>query len=145
MPKVEITMDQLLTDYDWAQVFADENAGNVNKDTRPAVPGSTVDLTPPTRADVVEIVAAVNSENDGASWEGAFRLRDGRWLFAEGGCDYTGWDCQASNSLTVATSLDELLVYGMSEQQAERLGLAGQRLAVRAGGWGEIDEGGLIG
>lgn len=88
----EITLEELVKDGDWAQVFADENAGNVTKTTDECPPGSGVARTPPNRADVVEIIAAVNGENDGPDWLGLFRLRDGRYLIAQGGCDYTGWD-----------------------------------------------------
>lgn len=92
MAVVEITLKQLMDDSDWAQVFADENAGNVSKECDPCPPGSDVDTTPPNRADVVEIIAAVNGENDESDWIGVFRLQDGRYLLASGGCDYTGWD-----------------------------------------------------
>lgn len=91
-PVKEITLEQMRSDYDWAQVFADKNAGNVNKDTDPCPPMSDVDTSPPSRDDVEEIIAAVNGENDGADWVGVFRLKDGRFLLAYGGCDYTGWD-----------------------------------------------------
>lgn len=91
-PVQEITLPVLLTDSDWAQVFADENDGNVSKNTDACPPGSDVDTAPPSRTDVVEIIAAVNGENDGQDWEGVFRLADGRYLLASGGCDYTGWD-----------------------------------------------------
>jgi hypothetical protein len=92
MPVIETTIQELLADYDWAQVFADENAGNVSKQTDACPPGSDVDTSPPTRADVAEIIAAVNGENDGYDWVGVFKLKDGRFLLASGGCDYTGWD-----------------------------------------------------
>ena len=76
----------------WAQVFADENAGNVTKDVSPIPETSSVDLTPPSRADVAEVLASVNGGYDEADWLGVFRLHDGRFLVASGGCDYTGWD-----------------------------------------------------
>lgn len=91
-PVKEIDLPQLLEDGDWAQVFADENSGNVSKDVDACPPGSDVDLTAPGRADVAKILAAVNGENDAKDWEGVFELRDGRYLLATGGCDYTGWD-----------------------------------------------------
>ena len=90
--RIEITLDEMRTDYDWAQVFADENAGNVDKSVNVAPPGANVGFEPMTRGDVSEIIAAVNGENDEADWLGVFRLKDGRFLVASGGCDYTGWD-----------------------------------------------------
>jgi hypothetical protein len=91
-PRIEITLPELLIDSDWAQVFADENAGNVSKQCDECPPGSDVDTTAPNRRDVKRIVAAVNGENDGPDWVGVFELNDGRFLVASGGCDYTGWD-----------------------------------------------------
>lgn len=65
MPNIEINLEDLNSDYNWAQVFADENSGNVSKDTREIPPGSDIDISPADRSDVVEIIAAVNGENDG--------------------------------------------------------------------------------
>lgn len=127
MAVCEITIEELRQDYDWAQVFADENAGNVDKTTEPIPPHSTVDTSPASREDVKEILAAVNGENDGADWIGVFRLRDRRYLVASGGCDYTGWDCRAQNWMGVAKTLEDALVFGLREEEAARLGLSEQR------------------
>ena len=85
-----MTVEELQSDSDWAEVFADENSGNVSKDTE-AVGSCSAD-PPPTRADVIEILALRNGVRDELGWIGAFLLKDGRFLFAEGSCDYTGWD-----------------------------------------------------
>lgn len=122
MPTIEITLENLLTDSDWAQVFADENYGNVSKAIHVAPPGSCDDAEF-SRSDVVEIIAAVNGENDAADWLGVFRLKDGRFAVASGGCDYTGWDCQAGNNLTVCKSMNDVLAFGLDESQRGRLGL----------------------
>ena len=90
--RIEISMDQLMSDGNWAEVFGDESSGNTDKTTDECPPGSGVDRTPPTRADVAEIIAGVNGERDEDSWVGVFRLKDGRYLVASGWCDYTGWD-----------------------------------------------------
>ena len=92
MPVKEITLEELLQDGDWAYVFADEDDGNVGKETDPCPPDSDVDTSPPSRSDVEEIIAAANGENDGEEWIGVFKLKDGRFLLAAGSCDYTGWD-----------------------------------------------------
>ena len=92
MPVIEITMEELMDSGDWAEVFADESSGNTSKETDPCPPGSDVDTSPPSRSDVAEIIAAVNGENDSEAWTGVFRLKDGRFLLADGSCDYTGWD-----------------------------------------------------
>ncbi len=92
MLKKEIDIGSLLEDYNWAEVFGEGTGGNTDRHTDPCPPGSTVDLNCPSRTDVVEIIAAVNGDNDGPDWVGLFRLKDGRFLVASGGCDYTGWD-----------------------------------------------------
>lgn len=91
-PVRDISLDALSDDYGWGEVFGEGSGGNCNKKTDPCPPGSDVDCTPPSRADVVEVIASANGENDGPEWIGVFRLRDGRFLLAYGGCDYTGWD-----------------------------------------------------
>lgn len=92
MPVLEISLADLMDSSDWAQVFADESYGNTDKCTDPCPPNSNVDLTPPNRSDVAEIIAAIEGERDQGDWLGVFRLKDGRFLLACGGCDYTGWD-----------------------------------------------------
>jgi hypothetical protein len=124
VPNVQITLEELNSSYNWAEVFADYGSGNTSKDTSPALPDMKVDCTPPCRGDVVQIIAAVNGERDGDAWVGLFLLRDGRFLVARGSCDYTGWDCQAGNSLTVAPSLSEAIRFGMGNSDRDRLGLS---------------------
>jgi hypothetical protein len=124
MAKTEITLDQLLTDWDWGEVFGEGGGGNCDKATDEIPPGAEgINKTPPMRADVAEVIAAVNGENDGDEWIGVFRLNDGRFLVAAGGCDYTGWDCQASNSLQIAKSLTDAIGYGLTPEQKLRLEL----------------------
>jgi hypothetical protein len=116
----EITLENLEGSYDWEEVFGEGNGGNCTQDVESLDGTSTSQVR---RSDVVEIIAAVNGENDGDDWIGVFRLNDGRFLVAAGGCDYTGWDCQASNTLTVASSLASAIETGLTPEQAERLGL----------------------
>ena len=118
-----MTLEQLRNDYDWAQVFADENAGNVEKVLHSLPPFSAVNLTHVSRSDVIEIIASVDGENDGPEWVGLFRLQDGRFLVASGGCDYTGWDCQAGNWMGVASTLVDALQFGLSDDEKLRLEL----------------------
>lgn len=123
MAQIEITIEQLMSNGDWAEVFADENSGNVSKTIRTCPVGQPVSDATVSRADVAEIIAAVNGDNDGPDWLGLFKLKDGRFLVASGGCNYTGWDCQAGNSLTVCATLDDALKYGMSDEERTRLEL----------------------
>jgi len=92
MPNVEMELEQILDDEDWAQVFADENYGNVSKKAEAVPPGSSASTSPVSRIDIEEVFACVNGYPDGDEWLGLFLIDDGRWLVAKGGCDYTGWD-----------------------------------------------------
>lgn len=119
----EIDLPELLTDYDWSEVFGEGSGGNCDRTIQVVPPGAAVDSSGISRAMVVEVIAAVNGENDGDQWVGLFLLNDGRYLVAEGGCDYTGWDCQAGNSLCVAGSLEDAIKYGLNSEQQSRLGI----------------------
>lgn len=121
----EVDIPELLDDYDWKQVFGEPGSeyGQILQD---CPPGAVVDITTPVRrTDVQEILAAVNGENDGAEWLGVFFLKDGRYLVGSGGCDYTGWDCQGSNCTLVCSSFNDVMLFGLTDQQKKRLGLDG--------------------
>lgn len=45
---------------------------------------------------VRSIVCEQHGENDGADWIWLVEFADGAKWHVEGGCDYTGWDCQSS-------------------------------------------------
>jgi len=80
-------------------------------------------IDPFTFDDIVEVIACVEGENDGADWLAVLRLQDNRLIFVTAGCDYTGWDCVSDMRSVVAATLPELIRWGMSEEQRERLGL----------------------
>lgn len=113
-------MSELINSYDWAECFGEGSGGNTYN-----IPESLdgTSTHPCSRHDVKEIIAAVNGENDGNNWIGVFELQDGRFLSVDAGCDYTGWDWRASNTLTVASSLESLIETGLNPSQCERLNL----------------------
>jgi len=76
-----------------------------------------------TKDDVAEVLCASEGENDGANWLALLRLKDGRFVFLSAGCDYTGWDCQASGRSTVAKDKKRLIQLGMDADDRSRLGL----------------------
>jgi hypothetical protein len=119
----EIELPDLLKSYHWEEVFGEGDGGNCDGTIQVVPPGAKVDSSGISREMVVEIIAAVNGENDESDWVGLFLLNDGRYLVAEGGCDYTGWDCQANNSLCVAGSLEDAIKYGLNPEQQRRLGI----------------------
>lgn len=42
--------------------------------------------------DVEKVLAVVEGERDERDWHWIGKLRDGRYFYLTGGCDYTGWD-----------------------------------------------------
>lgn len=45
--------------------------------------------------DIQKVLAVWEGENDGDDWRWVLQLLDGRYVFIQGGCSYTGWDCQS--------------------------------------------------
>lgn len=45
--------------------------------------------------DIEKVLAVHEGERDGDDWRWVLLLKDGRYAFLMGGCDYTGWDCQS--------------------------------------------------
>lgn len=73
---------------------------------------------------VVRIVASDEGENDEADWIGVFEMTDGRYLVVRAGCDYTGWDCQASGTHEWHATEDEALSPNtLTVEERTRLGL----------------------
>ena len=88
-----MTLEELQADHNWMEVFADPgNCSDGNCDKTTDVVGQCSPDPSPTRADVVRILASRDGFHDADDWIGVFELRDGRYLFARGGCDLTGWD-----------------------------------------------------
>ena len=115
---------KLWTIYDWAEVFGEGGGGNcfpIIPDHPPGEP--TCSLETFSREDVALIKGQCDGENDGDDWIVWGQLKDGRWFFASGGCDYTGWDCQASNRGDIAASEAGIVRFGMTDQERERFGL----------------------
>ncbi len=50
-------------------------------------------------SDIEVIVAEVCGANDEDNWYWILQMKDGTFSAAEGGCDYTGWDCQSHASI----------------------------------------------
>lgn len=121
---MEEAMLPVLDDYNWAEVFGEGGGGNCTRiiPNRPPFDKNTSTATF-SREDVKEILGISEGERDERSWIIYGLLKDGRWFFAEGGCDYTGWDCQASNSGSVAASREEIERYGMGNEERERFGI----------------------
>lgn len=113
-----------LDSYDWAEVFGEGMGGNCTP-IIPDIPlGSNVSPVTFCREDVAEILGQEEGENDGPDWIVYGRLTDGRFFLARGGCDYTGWDCRADNSGNVAATVEDLIRFGMNEDERKRFKVA---------------------
>lgn len=135
----ETTNEQWREDYDWIEAFGyagqPDTCATVYQsgpDLRRAHPTATEpSLQPFTIADVASVEAMSEGENGDRDWLCLGVLNDGRWFLLAAGCDYTGWDCQAGGTTTLATSRDELLAYGTTTVERERLGLAAADVSAR--------------
>lgn len=107
---------------DWAEVFGEGKEGDNRKDVDVCPEGAEVDITPPFREDVVEIIAMKDGCAGYAPWMGIFRLKDGRFVYAEGECDFVGWTW-SNTWLEVANSLEDFLD-DLEDFRLARLGLS---------------------
>ena len=108
--------------YDWRAAFTFAGGTRYGSaDVRRCI-GQPADLSvePFGRRDVALIVGQDEGENDGADWICFGRLWDGRWFALSAGCDYTGWDCQASGFALVAASAEALIRLGLTDGELER-------------------------
>lgn len=59
--------------------------------------------------DVAYVLGAVLGENDGPDYWWLIAMRDHTYAVVNGGCDYTGWDCQSNASSEIFPTLREAL------------------------------------
>lgn len=116
--KIDVTLEEIQSSRDWAEVFGEDSSGETTQDVE-SLDGTPTSLV--LRTDIAQVLASANGENDGDDWLGVFILKDGRYLAAQGWCDYTGWDCRGGNQLTVASSLGSLIETGLTPVWCERL------------------------
>lgn len=124
-----------LDDWDWAEVFGfcgEEGSANNRVLPQPCV-GYNGKIKPVSRKDVKRIIAMEEGENNGETWVGVFKLKDGRYLFVEAGCDYTGWDCQAGGSSWIGSSLEQIINFGMTQDARDRLKIEEKIILALAG------------
>lgn len=101
-----------LDDYDWAEAFIISNPV-------PAPPtDKELNCANFTREDVQRIIAAVDGQNDESSWLMVGRLKDGRYFSIDAGCD-----CRASGTISVARDKKSIILFGLTSEARERLGL----------------------
>lgn len=80
--------------YDWGDTLGDKFPG---QDARSFAYATTYnDLGPiPNAGAITSLVMEQQGENDGPVWIWRVSFADGSTWIVEGGCDYTGWDCQS--------------------------------------------------
>lgn len=59
--------------------------------------------------DVVKKLAVIEGANEADAWHWILELKDGRFVYLTGGCDYTGWDCQSSATSSIWPTCREAL------------------------------------
>ncbi len=109
-------MDLRLDDYNWQEAF------EFAKGT--PVIGSLAKAGSFDIEDVEEIKGIDEGERDELNWIVWGILKDGRYFSLSAGCDYTGWDCQASGDGRVAETEDEIIRFGMDDEERKRFGIA---------------------
>lgn len=69
--------------------------------------------------DIEKSLACLFGENEGPSWHYVVKLKNGKYAYLTGWCDYTGWGCQeggesklASTALKAANCAPEDEQYG---------------------------------
>lgn len=50
--------------------------------------------------EIDSIIAEVCGANDELDWYWVLKMKDDSFMSAQGGCDYTGWDCQSNCSVS---------------------------------------------
>ena len=105
--------------YDWAMAFK-EGSSNI----MPCPPTEDIDNQSVILPSDVEIIIRIREgENDERDWLLLGILKGGDYIFLRAGCDYTGWDCQASGSIELGKSLKQVMQYGMTEEEIVAIGL----------------------
>lgn len=117
-------IDPRINNYDWEHIF--ENYTNPTHVRTKLARGEAYG-----RADVAEVVAIEDGENDGAEWVGVFHMNDGRFLVVRAGCDYTGWGCQEGGCSDSADTLEDAISFGLTAEERTRLA---EQLTARAAG-----------
>ncbi len=109
-------MDKRLDNDDWEEAF--QYANPATRILEFSGDNENID-----REAVEEIAYIEEGENDGENWILCARLKDGRWFFLSAGCDYTGWDCQAGGEAKIARTKEDIIRFGMGQEDRDRFGI----------------------
>lgn len=67
--------------------------------------------------DIEEVVLELTGRNEEYDWHWICRLKDDKYVYISGGCDYTGWDCQSNGDIEFADTLKEALLLVPQDQR----------------------------
>ncbi len=115
-------------DYNWNEVFGYCGGPNADGNSSGSIPeaaplGADVPTTTFGLDDVEEIYAYIDGEHDERDWVCYGLLKDGRYFSVRAGCDYTGWDCQASGMSSVAKTKEDIERFGLGVEERVILGV----------------------
>jgi hypothetical protein len=68
--------------------------------------------------EVAYVLASVMGENDGPQYFWLCAMKDHTYAVVDGGCDYTGWDCQSSGQAEIYPTL-KLAIAALPELDEE--------------------------
>ena len=74
--------------------------------------------------DVAHVIAVCSWTEEGyaeCTVMGVVLFNDGRYAYVEGGCDTTGWDCRSNVRVCFASSLNDVIRWGMTDESREKL------------------------
>ena len=88
--------------------------------------------------DIKKVWAVWEGENDGDDWRWVLQLKNDRFVFLQGGCDYTGWDCVSWAESTFAETAEKAATEAVEdENQTVYESLADQIKAGKVETWSE--------
>lgn len=67
--------------------------------------------------EVLGILACFPGEADGDSWEYIVQLKNGKYGYVTGSCDYTGWGCKEGGDGKNAETVDEAISYAPEDRR----------------------------
>lgn len=106
---MSITLENIVSNYNWENVF----------NYAPLKNQEETYLT----SDIALVVSAIDGENDEENWVGVFLMKDGKFLYITAWCDYTGWGCQEGGSSSIFDSYNDVVNFGCSSDDRDRLNL----------------------
>lgn len=112
----EVDIKNFKKNYDWVEAF--KYGSNPTKVAESLASTDSFSIE-----NVKNVICFSEGENDGADWICVVELDDGRFASLSAWCDYTGWGCREGGRSNVGTSLQEILQFGLDDEQRNRLGI----------------------